>query len=392
MYNSIPTGNTVPNTLNKGVIPLCLTVLLFTVINNVAVAQMSYEMPGFPSFLNYFVALMSCPLFLMIAKFKGEDPLRTLSSEWRQRNPGQAWVEHKQYGILALTTGINWISIQYVAAWVDGNLQQVMAGLTPVFVYLLSVPIVRLSMGRKEASASLIVITGVIIASYPAISDMIEGNTSDSHPYWYNSWYFVLIFFISVFFQSLEYVWQERVYHEPYNLKEATCLFWYQLYAVIPYLIASPIEMLPQITGSEEGHDFNWLLDNQAAAFRCFFGIPKDYEIKKEGDIFYQCASYKAGWWVVLFVIGFVGTFYFNAILVKRTSAFWSAILMAIASPLAAMVFSCKDIVGEEGYAKFTIYSGFGFFIMFIGVVLRGNPDVRHGIEKSKNRESNSLL
>ena len=68
MYNSIPTGNTVPNTLNKGVIPLCLTVLLFTVINNVAVAQMSYEMPGFPSFLNYFVAFMSCQLFLMIAK------------------------------------------------------------------------------------------------------------------------------------------------------------------------------------------------------------------------------------------------------------------------------------------------------------------------------------
>mmetsp|Transcript_116007 Transcript_116007/g.211051 ORF Transcript_116007/g.211051 Transcript_116007/m.211051 type:complete len:93 (+) Transcript_116007:1-279(+) len=63
--------------------------------------------------------------------------------------------------------------------------------------------------------------------------------------------------------------------------------------------------------------------------------------------------------------------FYFMGVFTKKTTAFWTQVMAAIIGPVAAFVFSIKALVGEVGYAPFTIYSGFGFLVIFLGVCLR---------------------
>ena len=90
------------------VLTLSICMIFFGILNNIGVAKMSFAMPGFPSFLNYMVAIMSVPFFLVIAIIRGE--------YWQN----MSWEYHKQYLILCIITALNWISVQYVAAWVDG--------------------------------------------------------------------------------------------------------------------------------------------------------------------------------------------------------------------------------------------------------------------------------
>lgn len=349
-------------------------VLIFGVINNVCVAQMAYEMPSFPSFLNYWVACLSVPLFAAVGKLNGEPVFETFDIEWRRKHPGRAWEHHKQYLILGFITAMNWITIQYVAAWVNGNLQQVLAGLTPVFVLLLSIPITHLQVTRSELFSFFVVIFGVMVASWPAIEGLFGAggeNSEDVHPYWYDSWYFIFGFFVSVFAQALGYVWQDRIF-KVHNLHPASCCCWSSLY-IIPYFIcAIPIEMLPQVTGTDNSNTLAYVMDNQAAAFRCFFGVPLESELRHGIEPHFRCASKAAGIWVALFVVGFVGMFYFMGVFTKKTSAFWTQVMAAIISPVSALVFSIKAIVGEVGYAPFTTYSGIGFLVIFVGVCLRG--------------------
>jgi len=364
-------------------------VLIFGVLNNVAVAQMSYQMPSFPSFLNYWVAILSVPFFAALGKLFGEPVFETLDSRWRREHPGQAWEHHKQYLILGFVTGVNWITIQYVAAWVDGNLQQVVSGLGPVFVLLFSIPLTNLQVTRRELLGSSVAICGVMIAAWPAIKGLLGLSDEDSeevHPSWYDSWYFIFMFLVSVFAQSLEYVWQDRTF-KLHNLLPATCCFWYQLYGIPLYILAIPIEMLPQVTGTPESNTLSYVMDNQWAAFRCFLGVPLESELRHGDQSSFRCASTTAGLWVVLFVVGFVGMFYFMGVFTKKTTAFWTQVMGAIISPVAAFVFSIKSIVGEVGYAPFTIHSCIGFVVIFLGVVLRGRA-----MDQRRFNENNTTI
>mmetsp|Transcript_28186 Transcript_28186/g.49115 ORF Transcript_28186/g.49115 Transcript_28186/m.49115 type:complete len:397 (-) Transcript_28186:92-1282(-) len=354
-------------------IPEFWGVLIFGVLNNVGVAQMAYEMPSFPSFLNYWVAFLSFPLFAAIGKLSGEPVFETLNIYWRRQHPGRAWQHHKQYLILGFITGVNWIAVQYVAAWVNGNLQQVVCGLNPVFVLLFSIPVTNLQVTRSELLGFFVVICGVMIASWPAIVKTLGIGGEDSeevHPYWYDSWYFIFGFVVSVLAQSLGYVWQDRIF-KLHNLHPATCCFWSQLYVIPMYTFAIPIEMLPQVTGTDSSNSLTYVMDNQIAAFRCFLGVPFESELRHGNESHFRCASKLAGLWVVLFVVGFVGMFYFMGVFTKKTTAFWTQVMAAIIGPVAAFVFSIKALVGEVGYAPFTIYSGFGFLVIFLGVCLR---------------------
>jgi uncharacterized membrane protein len=250
----------------------CVATIFFTVANNVCSAEVGFEMPAFPSFLNYFPSLCMAALMMAVSRIAGEEPLVTLSADWRRANPGMAWKHHKQYLIMSVITVINWLAFQTSAAWVDGNLQQVLAATTPVFCYFFAVCLLGTRLTTREAICSCVVIigapwelpnffelpnplprwqfclayqifrawsicpvvrtepctgcAGIVVASLPALRKTAAGETVAGHEPWYNSWYFIAVFLSSTVCVAWQQVWQEHVFDLQLGITAATCVFW----------------------------------------------------------------------------------------------------------------------------------------------------------------------
>ena len=98
----------------------------------------------------------------------------------------------------------------------------------------------------------------------------------------------------------------KKEFFKSYDITEASCLFWYQLYSIPLYILAIPLESVREINALPVNKDFSWAWNNQAAAFRCFIGSPKPSEFP------IQCANKIAWIWVTVFVVGFVGMFFYK--------------------------------------------------------------------------------
>lgn len=331
---------------------LIVSMIFFGVLSNVCNAQMSFAMPGYPSFLNYMVAFFSLPFFLGLAWYREED-----WKDFKWKNV------HKQYLILAIIAAFNWISLQYVSAWVDGSTQQLMSLINIPVVYLFERIFMNLIVRKRELISSIFVLVGVGIGIVPLFLNKSKLNLD--HPEWYDAWYFILTFGISVSLQSLLFVYQERVFSEPFYLSEASCLFWYQLYAIPFYVLAIPLEAVQEINALPENKTVKWAFENQLGAFRCFVGKPQD------GEYPIQCTTKYAYVWVLMYVVGFIGLFFSSALLFKKTNAFWTIVIQSLIAPLSSFVFAIKPIVGEHNYVPFSIYSVISFAVIFVAILFR---------------------
>eukprot|EP00042_Codosiga_hollandica_P040677 m.353540 g.353540 ORF g.353540 m.353540 type:complete len:425 (-) comp55923_c0_seq11:1297-2571(-) len=335
---------------------------LFGVINAVTSSMVSFVMPGYPSFANYFPSILCAILLVPIALIKKEQVFSgkslTRTAQW-------------QYCVLTIVTCACWLTWTYSGAWVDGNLQQVLVNLGFVFVYIFSVPILKFKISRREIFAAIIITCGVIIGSYPALEKLSNGEADyeEEHPDWYNSWYFILAYIVAIAFQSLQFVYQDRALRQPYNLDEASCLFWTSMYSVVPYVLFVPMESVPQVNALPEAQSFSWAWENQAGAFRCLIGQPTEEEALE------QCLQTNAWMWLLLYGISFVGFSYFANVLYKKTSAFWTTLLQTLMTPIAAVVFNFPVLVGDYNYAPFTGFAGGSFGVIILGVIVLGTPD-----------------
>merc|ERR1711992_388389 len=88
-------------------------------------------------------------------------------------------------------------------------------------------------------------------------------------------------------------------------------------------------------------------LENQARAIQCALGRPFPADTFSEGGVEARCKS-MSWFWPQVFVLGYVGMFYLNAVLMKRFNALWVGAINALGGPLAAVVFAFPEVVGAE--------------------------------------------
>jgi len=110
----------------------CLSsgLIILGVMNNVGASLLSSVMPAFPSWLLYGTTLMYTIVFFIIALIRNENPFAC-------HNFKCAYQKH--YLILALFTGLNGLTFQFAAAWVNGSVAQVLSNLTIVQLPFLEV-------------------------------------------------------------------------------------------------------------------------------------------------------------------------------------------------------------------------------------------------------------
>ena len=80
--------------------------------------------------------------------------------------------------------------------------------------------------------------------------------------------------------------------------------------------------------------------------------------------------------------------FYLNAVFIDKYNAFYASVLGTIATPLAALVMSSKDIVGKDNYDPLTWYTVISFTIILVGFFIKGKP-LEEKKEENNNKEEN---
>eukprot|EP00042_Codosiga_hollandica_P033142 m.218291 g.218291 ORF g.218291 m.218291 type:complete len:301 (+) comp54117_c0_seq4:51-953(+) len=249
--------------VNKGIVVDSVLMIAFQVLGGVSSSMMSFSLPGFPTFLNYFPASLGIVLFYFIARLRKETPFTGKSIQLKSQ---------QQYLYISLTTVAMWSCYTYSAAWVDGNLQAVLVNLLMVFIYVFSVALLGLRITRRETFASLLIAAGVFIGCWPAIHGLYadKGDDDEAHVSWFNSWYFIACFLSAVILNSLTCVFQERAFRKPHYLDEATCLFWAMVQGFIPLMMLVPMESVPEINATPNATSFVAAWENQAGCINLF--------------------------------------------------------------------------------------------------------------------------
>ena len=321
--------------------------LFFGILNNVGGAMMARSMVNYPAWLLYGTTILYVIIFGVMSI-----PVM-IQSQFKEKY--LTWKIQKQFVILGLITVVNGLFFQFSDPFVDGSLQQILGVAQPVCVFLISLLIFPSDKFRcNEYVGSAFVVAGMIIG--------ILGSKFTER----SSVFASIMFFLSVVAQSVEIIYQDKAFRE-HHPPPALCLFFYNLYSIPFYLFSIPGEAIPYLNGESVGYTFGWALTNQKHAFQCFFDVAPQSEIDAG-----HCVGPNPWAWPMVFVAGYVGSFYFNAKLIDRFNSTWLAILFTIVSPLSVAVFAIPEIVGQASAESLTFLGGFSFCVILFGILVKG--------------------
>jgi len=342
---------------------LVVLTLLAIVANNVGGSMMAFVMPAFPAYLLYGTTLIYTIVFLPIAIIQDRHhggPFGARAMSWQQQ---------RQILLLAGCTSLNGLLFQFSDPWVSGPIAQVLSNLTIPTVWLCNFYILQDSTTRKENLGVSIVLGGIMVGIVPDFFTHQDAGGTQSNP-----WPALLAFALSAVVQGVEMTCQDRAMRKPYEVRAATALFWYNLYSLPAYLVTIPLESVPYLNGLTTGTSLTMAFENQVHAIWCAVGHPFEEDTISVGDTEAKCKP-GALLWPQVFVLGYVGMFYLNALLIKRFNALWVGVINALGGPLAAVVFAFPAIVGPENYKQtnWPVVAA-SFATILVGVVVKGLP------------------
>lgn len=246
---------------------------------------------------------------------------------------------------------MNGIFSQFSNPHVDGNLQAVLYQLVLPITGLLSWLWLKQRLTLIHLAGSCMVLGGCLMVALPPLleekSDAIPaGNHSvaptlapaDCVAYGTDSsssisWVWIIVFAMSIVPNGIMAVMQERLFHKT-RVDPVVLLFWSNFYSAIGYVLALPLTMIPFL-GDMSGHE---IAVNQRDAFRCFVG---------EKPLPCGCSE-GAIYWVMGFVVCYMGYFYFLALLVKEVNAVFEALINGMVTPTSAIFFSFRWLIGKD--------------------------------------------
>merc|ERR1711879_194305 len=96
--------------------------------------------------------------------------------------------------------------------------------------------------------------------------------------------------------------------------------------------------------------------------------------------------------WPQVFVLGYVGMFYFNALLMQRFNALWVCVVNTLGGPIAAGIFAMPSVVGEDNVVETHWPSVFiSFTCILCGIVIKGMPQGSAGVHSASVERGLSL-
>ena len=194
---------------------------------------------------------------------------------------------------------------------------------------------------------------------------------STTHMPAYDTFLPVLMFALSTAPQALQNVWQQKIYTPQYHGRVVESMAYANLVALPLYVVS----LLP----------YSWLmtddsvgayLAHQYDAVLCFAGRLPASESCQAG------AAWQLIWFVVVYGVFFLAT----GALVQRAGAMLKALLVVLVTPLAAILFSFKALVGPASYAPLSIWTILAVLVIPVGCVIY-EVSSRHGAARAPGRD-----
>mmetsp|Transcript_12587 Transcript_12587/g.23660 ORF Transcript_12587/g.23660 Transcript_12587/m.23660 type:complete len:364 (-) Transcript_12587:58-1149(-) len=328
---------------------LVLASWVFIVANSVGASMMGFEMPRSPVFLLVETSFESAFVLLFLAKLQGEHVLLPLREK---KMRGHIW-------LLTALAVLNGLFFQFSDPWVSGVAAQILTNASIPAVGLSSMWVLGERFSARELFGAGIVLGGILLGMLPQMQASSEAMES-------NPWWAILLFSSACGLLGLSMTLQDSANRS--GLAPATTIFWYNLFSVPAYLFAIPLEIFPYIDGELSAQSLEEVCWDQVRSLRCVVGRPFLQDVPS------FCTNF-AWFWPQVWMIGYSGMFYLNAVLMLHFNAFWVAIVNTAGAPLSAMAFTSSSIVGARNVQEVqwpcTIAS---FVLILLGMVVKGVP------------------
>lgn len=333
---------------------LVIAALLVTgVANNVGGSMMSYVMPVFPAWLLYATTALYTLGFLLLALVRKEGPFG---------KENRSWDRQKIFVLLGMLTVGNGICFQFAAAWVGGAISQILANMTIVQIIPLEFVWLRVRHSVREWAGTLVVLLGIVLGLAHVLYGMFTKGAGSDITEQSNKWYWILTFLLSTTFNAGVQVGEDIAFKNK-KIPVATTLFWYNLYSLPWYTITIFLECVPVLNGTYESVTVADSFRNQGQAFECYVQAYHSPGRCLEG----------ATLWPTVFVVGYVGMFFFQGILIKWYGVLHANLIGVLVQFLSILAFSMEWLVGTHT-VTFSWFPVLGCVVIVLGLVAKGAP------------------
>eukprot|EP00698_Gefionella_okellyi_P014816 TRINITY_DN4124_c0_g1_i1.p1 TRINITY_DN4124_c0_g1~~TRINITY_DN4124_c0_g1_i1.p1 ORF type:complete len:461 (-),score=80.38 TRINITY_DN4124_c0_g1_i1:906-2288(-) len=342
--------------------------IVFGVMSNTAFWFQGQAMGPYSSFLLYFSCLTSLSVYSLMLGYRhlrarlagpavSTEELTIQAIAENAHRPAPTRGLHKHYFVLACLLTVNGTLSQYADEWVGGTIQSLLNEIGLPLTAVLAFFLLKQRFTVFQLTGGAIVLGGTLLGAIPAL--FAPGGTGGgtdprlNSAFWL-SMYALAILPIYAFPVLQQWLFTRRRYGRHTDALRAT--LWPTFYTLLLYVALLPLDMIPYF-----GAGLTWpqLWQNQADAWRCFFGM---YPLPA------GCA--RDAWLsVTLYCIGGMGQLYFDSWLVEADGAVFSILVQAIIVPISSIVFSLPVVLGSKAVAM-TWYTIAGTVIVPIGVIV----------------------
>ena len=168
------------------------------------------------------------------------------------------------------------------------------------------------------------------------------------------------MFVLSLFPGVISSVWSEQLFDR--GVEPFSALLWSTFYSIPLYLLYLPIQ------GIFIGQDAVW--NNQHLALKCFFNYPNIPGCLPNAWVI-----------VIMFVVCYGILSYLLLLLIRHESALFQAIVATLSTPLSAIAFSFKWLLGPYS-EPFGVFSILAAVIIPIGVIVYKFDAIRQDIRQ----------
>lgn len=336
----------------------CFGLFASNTIQGIFFKRMSDDVPtGF-----YFLLTFCSAIFVVI--FTIATIARNLFNYVMKRALGKEtgpkdYVSHKELMLLGFLDSINGLILlsaaHQTAAAFHAILPQSMIPLTFVFSFVIIRNKFILKFFIMDFVSALVVALGVLVSLIPVIIELFKNPSS-----WGTSVVWPLVFLAGFIPGSLMNVFQERFTRDKANLDYLHLLNWVSIYQVITDICFFWVVFVIPGSNINNLRDFGGMLDS---GFSCLAG--KDIII--DGAVKGNCKM--AALDLSVFVLGYVGTYIFTAIILRMASSIFLILANAPVNPITAVIFF---IVGMD---SMNWYNGASIPIMIVGVAIHISSD-----------------
>lgn len=319
-----------------------LLYILFGLFNNVGVQMMGYNMQPYPEFLLYGTTLMYTMIFAFGALLSGQSFCVTRE-------------HHKIFAWLGLWTSINGVLAQFAIPFVAPELTIILVQVALPVTWISAWYMFRWRVMTLRVISGFTILSGLMVGIIPSLfyGSGAGSDIATSGTFW------IILTLLSAIPTAFETTFQERALKE-LRVDPWVALTYYNFYSLVIYFLTIPLTMTQRfhVQGYDEPFTWSQMWNHQGDAIKCFLG---DKSI-------YMCGDH-ATLWVMLFTLGYVGMFGIGSILLRVKDSALVANINALLTPLSAMIFWIRPIVGGDGQDP-VWWIGVSVFIIFVSNVV----------------------